>query len=350
MRKKTSTLLAALVLAVMLAGCGQGGSESKGETAQQTDTSQEEASSQEDADEEDASPSADAGEEEPALPEDASLDTVIHVAVDGKEASESGYTYADLSEKMAALTVAETDYYGITLADLTGQDLSECKGAFLEATDGYVTYVSDIEGLALAAFAAGEEGYDYITLEDANVYGAASVDGALLAGVENIYLVTTPADFSVDIQINGESAGTMTINEFMKKTHAGEEKIPTAMFDGSFLYQQGAATYSGRFLGINYETMMAKIGSMEGVELPAEIKEVEYYGTPGMGEPGKNTEYALTPDEDTYFGAVDFFCMYDGMTLNAEIKDAPVGLSVFTNGTGSRWLTYNLTAINIVTE
>lgn len=349
MRKKSGTLLAALVLAVTLAGCGQGGGESSGGSVPQTDTAQEGTPAQEDSGEEEA-PAADEGGAELTLPEDASLDTVIHVAVDGKEVSESGYTYGDLSEKMAPMTVGDTDYYGITLGELTGQDLSECKGAFLEATDGYVTYVSDTDGLALAAFAAGEEGYDYITLEDANVYGAASADGALLAGVENIYLVTTPADFSVDIQINGETVGAMTIGEFMKKTHSGEEKIPTSMFDGSFLYQQGAATYSGRFLGINYETMMTKIGNMEGVELPGEIKEVEYYGTPGMGETGKNTEYALTPDEDTYFGSVDFFCMYDGMTLNSEIKDVPVGLSVFINGTGSRWLTYNLTAINIVTE
>ena len=42
--------------------------------------------------------------------------------------------------------------------------------------------------------------------------------------------------------------------------------------------------------------------------------------------------------------------MYDGMTINPEIKDIPVGLAVFVNGTGSRWLTYSLEAINVVTE
>lgn len=338
MRKKTGTLLAALLLAVTVTGCSQGGEETKTETSVQADVSEE------------ASPTADAGGDEVSLPENASLDTVIHVAIDGKEIKEAGYTYEELSESMEVLTEADAQYYGVALADLAGQDISECKGAFLEASDGYVTYVNDVEGLALAAFAEGESGYDYITLEDADVYGAVSADGSLLAGVENIYLVTTPADFSVDIQINGQSAGAMTITEFMKKTHSGDDKIPTAMFDGSFMYQQGAATYSGRFLGIDYETMMMKIGNMDGVDLSGEIKEVEYYGTPGMGEPGKNTEYALEPDDDTYFGAVDFFCMYDGMTLNSEIKDVPTGLSVFINGTGSRWLTYNLTAINIITE
>lgn len=336
MRKKTGTLLAALLFAVTVTGCSQGGEEAKTETSVQTDASEE------------ASPEADTQGDEVSLPEDASPDTVLHVAVDGKEIQEAGYTYEELSERMDTVTVADTEYYGAALADLTGQDISECKGAFLEAEDGYVTYVDDVEGLTLAVFSAADSGYDF--LEDANVYAAVSADGSLLAGVENIYLVTVPADFSVDIQVNGQSAGTMTVNEFMKKTHSGDEKIPTAMFDGSFMYQQGAATYSGRFLGIDYETMITKIRNMDGVEIPGEIKEAEYYGTPGMGETGKNTEYTLEPGDDTYFGAVDFFCMYDGMTLNSEIKDVPVGLSVFTNGTGSRWLTYNLTAINLITE
>ena len=204
--------------------------------------------------------------------------------------------------------------------------------------------------MTLAAFAAGENGYDYIQYEGQNVYQLIAADGTVLDGAENIYLVTTPADFAVDIQINGETVGTMTMAEFMKKTPVDGGRVPTALYDGSFKYQGGSATYTGRFLGIGYDTMISKIENMDGVDIPGAIAEVEYYGTPGMGEPGKNTEYTLYPDEDSYYGFVDFFCMYDGMTLNPAIKDVPVGLAAFTNGSGMRWVTYNLTAINIITE
>ena len=81
-----------------------------------------------------------------------------------------------------------------------------------------------------------------------------------------------------------------------------------------------------------------------------ETKCVQGGYTPGNGEPGKNTEYSTRPGDEKAFDSVDFFCMYDGMTINPEIKDIPVGLAVFVNGTGSRWLTYSLDAINIVTE
>ena len=286
----------------------------------------------------------------PKLPENAALDTVINVTLDGVPTAENGYAYADIVGKFGEIVIGDNTYYGIRIADLTGADLTDCKGAFLEAYDGFIRYVSDVRDLTLAAFVAGEDGYDYIEYDGRNIYQVIAADGTVLDGAENIYLVTTPADFAVDIQINGESVGTMTIAEFLKKTHTESGKIPTAMYDGAFKYNQGSSTYKGRFLGIDFDTMIAKISNMEGVEIPGEIKEVEYYGTPGMGQPGKNTEYTQYPDENTYWGFVEFFCMYDGMTINPDIKDIPVGLTAFTNGTGMRWVTYDLTAINIVTE
>ena len=80
------------------------------------------------------------------------------------------------------------------------------------------------------------------------------------------------------------------------------------------------------------------------------IKEVEYYGINGLDKEGKNAEYTLYPDENTYFGNTSFIVMYDGMVNNPGVKDIDLGLTAFINGTGQKWITYNLTAINFITE
>lgn len=283
------------------------------------------------------------------LPEGAVPEAEINVYLDGAPLNEEVLTYDKLIDGMSEIAVGDASYVGVSVADLAGQDISGCAGAFLEASDGYVCWVDGTD-LTLAAYAKEGDEYSFITLDDVNSFGLAAADGSLLCGVTNIYLVTTAPDFAVDIQVNGESKATLTLADFMKKTPVGDGKVPTAMYDGSFKYNAGSSTYEGRFLGIDYETMLAKLDNLDGVDIEGEIKEVEYYGTPGNGEPGKNTEYSTRPDDEKSFASVDFFCMYDGMTINPEIKDIPVGLAVFVNGTGSRWLTYSLETINIITE
>ena len=290
-----------------------------------------------------------AGAPDIPLPEGAVPEAEINVYLDGAPLNEEALTYDKLIDGMSEIAVGDASYLGVSVADLAGQDVSGCAGAFLEASDGYVCWVEGTD-LTLAAYVKEGDAYNFITLDDVNSFGLASAGGDLLCGVTNIYLVTTAPDFAVDIQVNGESKATLTLADFMKKTKVGENKVPTAMFDGSFKYNSGSSTYEGRFLGVDYETMLAKLDGLDGVDFEGEIKEVEYYGTPGNGEPGKNTEYSTRAGDEKAFDSVDFFCMYDGMTINPEIKDIPVGLAVFVNGTGSRWLTYSLSAINIVTE
>jgi hypothetical protein len=188
-----------------------------------------------------------------------------------------------------------------------------------------------------------------VELDGSAVY-AGVVSGAKdNKGVSKVYLVTTPADFAVEIQKNGEKIGSITIKEFMQKTEVGGQKVATGMFDGSFLTNFGADSYTGRFLGINYETMLAKLIGM-GLDLSENPMEVEYYGTNGLKVEGKNTEYSTDPESDKYFGLVDFYCMYDGKTFNSDTAQLPVGLTAFINGTGGRWMTMNLTAINFIYE
>ena len=78
--------------------------------------------------------------------------------------------------------------------------------------------------------------------------------------------------------------------DFMKRPRwAGKD--PTAMFDGSFMYNFGDSTYEGRFLGISYETMLAAGRSGHGSF--RQHCRVEYYGTNGLGNEGKNG-YSVT--------------------------------------------------------
>lgn len=284
------------------------------------------------------------------LPEGTEERNALNLYVDGVDVSDGKTAYADIIDTFGEVELDGVQYYAVTLTDLCAYDLSEVQGAFLETTDGFVRYISAVDELYLAAFQA-EEGGDYaaVELEGAYTYGSITAGGSMISGITNVFMVTEAADFEVAVQVNGEEIGKLIMADFMKKTPVGEEKVTTGMFDGSFKYNMGDSTYEGRFLGIDYATMLAKLEGL-GMKVEGEIKEVEYYGTPGMGAEGKNTEYALYPDEENYFGNVQFFCMYDGMVRNAEVKDVPVGLAAFVNGAGSKWLTYNMTAINFITE
>ena len=153
----------------------------------------------------------------------------------------------------------------------------------------------------------------------------------------------------MEIQKNGTKIGELTMADFMQKTPVGGNSVLTGLFDGSFLYDYGNSTYAGRFLGISYETMLAKLADL-GLDLSGTIAEVEYYGTNGLGDEGKNEEYSLTEGDSKYFGSVDFFCMFDGMTTNKITNDQRIGLTAFVNGTGGRWMTYDLSVINFVIE
>lgn len=285
----------------------------------------------------------------PAHPADDIEREPLYIFLDGQSLNEAGYAYSDIKEVMAGRKIDGTYYYGATLADITGEDLSDVEGIFLEAVDGYVSYLTDVDSLYLAAFSDKNGEYQSVVLDDRHVYGGAAAGSSFNKGVVNVYLVSTPAKFSVEIQKNGEKIGQLTMDDFMRKTQVGDDRVATGMFDGSFMYQGGAATYEGRFLGIDYQTMLAKLEGMD-MDLSGTITEVEYYGTNGLGNEGKNGEYSTSEGDSKYFGSVDFFCMFDGMTYNSITSDCPIGLTAFINGTGGRWMTYSLSAINFIIE
>lgn len=287
---------------------------------------------------------------EVTLPEGTEDRNPLCLYVDGMDVSDGKTAYADIIDAFAPVELDGVTYYGVSVVDLCAYDLSAVEGAFVEMADGFVKYYADIAQVYLTAFQSGAGGeFVPVELDGAYTYGSINEGGSLFSGVVNVYMLTEAVDFEVAVQVNGEEIGRLTLADFMKKTPVGEEKVTTGMFDGSFKYNMGESTYKGRFLGIDYETMLAKLEAL-GMTIESEISEVEYYGTPGMGAEGKNTEYALYPDENTYFANTEFFCMYDGMVRNAAVKDVSVGLSAFINGTGSKWLTYDLTAINFITE
>jgi len=255
--------------------------------------------------------------------------------VDGADVTDGNVSYDSISAKFAEAEIDGNTYTATTLTNLCAYDISTVVGVFAEAADGFVRYY------AVPA--------DVQVVVSEGQFGTIVPGQDPILGISNIYMVTTAADFSVPVKVNGEEIGQLTMSDFMKKTQVGEEKVTTAMFDGSFKYKGGEATYTGRFLGINYETMVAKLASL-GMTIEGEIINCEIYGTPGMGAEGKNMEYSEYPDEDAYFKNLEFFCMYDGMTLDPDIKGVPMGLTAFVNGTGQKWVTYNVTEINFITE
>lgn len=273
----------------------------------------------------------------------------LYIYYDGEPINGEGYVYADIQGVMADKEIDGTCYFGASVADIAGEKFSDAKGAFLEAVDGYISYVPDVDNLYLAAYIVEGGEYQSVVLDGGHVYGGVTAGGMFNKGVNSVYLISTPAEFSVEIQKNGEKIGLITMDDFMKKTPIDGKKISTAMYDGSFMYQGGAATYEGRFLGIDFETMMAKLAAL-GMDLSGNIIEIEYYGTGGTGAQGKNEEYSLTEGEPKFCGSVEFFCMFDGKTYNDITSDCALGLTAFINGTGGRWMTYDLTAINFKIE
>lgn len=284
----------------------------------------------------------------------------LYLYVDGTDVTDGKTAYADISEHFTQQTVAGNEFYATTLADLCAYDISTVQAVFFETTDGFVKYYDDLSKLYLLSQEQVEGEFCDITAQDGTASYAVIVneDGAeYVAGVCNIFMTTEKADFSVSVKVNGNEVGTLTIADFMKKTQVGEDKVATAMYDGSFLYNGGDSTYEGRFLGIDMETMICKLRDSMGLaDIPelADCTDIQFNGYVGMGVAAKetevNTNYTTAADSDKYFGNVEFFCMYDGMVRNDPVKQTNIGLSAFINGTGSKWITYNLTEINFVTQ
>ena len=256
----------------------------------------------------------------------------LFMFVDGADVTDGNTTYDSISGKFADAEIDGNTYIATTLTNLCAYDISSVVGVFAEASDGFVRYYTSPADVSVVI---------------ANSEGVAAF--GTIMGIENIYMVTTAAEFSVPVKVNGEEIGVITMSDFMKKTPVGDAKVTTAMYEGSFKYKGGEATYEGEFLGINYETMLAKLASL-GMVIEGTVVECEVYGTPGMGAPGKNVEISKYPDEKSFYENLEFFVMYDGMTNNKAIKDVPMGLSAFINHSGQKWVTYSLTEINFVTE
>ena len=171
--------------------------------------------------------------------------TELFMFVDGQDVTDGNTTYDSISAKFAEAEIDGTKYTATTLANLCAYDISTVVGVFAEAADGFVRYYTSPADVSVVIGSA----------EGAAAWGTIVPGQDPIMGIENIYMVTTAADFSVPVKVNGEEIGVITMSDFMKKTPVGDAKVTTAMFDGSFKYKGGEATYEGEFLGINYETM-----------------------------------------------------------------------------------------------
>ena len=274
----------------------------------------------------------------------------LFLYVDGADVTDGNVKFEQIAAKFSEVEMDGVHYYATSIKNLCAYDLSSVQSFFGETSDGFVRYYKDLENAYIAVLQSEDgETYTQIENEGAPSYAMVLPEGNVLNGLINVYMMSKTVEFSVPIQVNGEEIGVMTLSDFMKKTPVGEEKITTGMFDGSFKYKFGEATYKGRFLGIDFETFVAKLAALE-MPIEGTIVEVEYYGINGLDKEGKNVEYTLYPDEPSYFGNVSFIVMYDGMVNNPAVKDIDLGLTAFINNNGQKWITYNLTAINFITE
>ena len=274
----------------------------------------------------------------------------LYLYADGVDVTDGNVKFEQIQDKFEEVELDDVHYYATSVKNLCPYDLSSVQSFFGETSDGFVRYYTDLENAYIAVLQSEDgETYTQIENEGAPTYAMVLPEGNVLNGIVNVYLMSKTADFAVPVQVNGEEIGQITLADFMKKTPVGDAKVTTGMFDGSFKYKFGEATYRGRFLGIDFETFVAKLAALE-MPIEGTIKEVEYYGINGLDKEGKNVEYALYPDESNYFGNTSFVVMYDGMVNNPNVKDIDLGLTAFINGSGQKWITYNLTAINFITE
>ena len=270
--------------------------------------------------------------------------------VDGADVTDGNVKFEQIADKFEEVEMDGVHYYATSVKNLCAYDLSSVQSFFGETSDGFVRYYKDLENAYIAVLQSEDgETYTQIDNEGAPSYAMVLPEGNVLNGLINVFMMSKTVEFNVPIQVNGEEIGVMTLSDFMKKTPVGDTKVTTGMFDGSFKYKFGEATHRGRFLGIDLETFVAKLAALE-MPIEGTIVEVEYYGINGLDKEGKNTEYTLYPDEPSYFGNVSFIVMYDGMVNNPAVKDIDLGLTAFINNNGQKWITYNLTAINFITE
>ena len=270
--------------------------------------------------------------------------------VDGADVTDGNVKFEQIADKFEEVELDGVHYYATSVKNLCAYDLSSVQSFFGETSDGFVRYYKDLENAYIAVLQSEDgETYTQIDNEGAPSYAMVLPEGNVLNGLINVFMMSKTVEFNVPIQVNGEEIGVMTLADFMKKTPVGDTKVTTGMFDGSFKYKFGEATYRGRFLGIDLETFVAKLAALE-MPIEGTIVEVEYYGINGLDKEGKNVEYTLYPDEPSYFGNVSFIVMYDGMVNNPAVKDIDLGLTAFINGSGQKWITYGLTAINFITE
>lgn len=283
--------------------------------------------------------------EGPEVPEAGDLGAVM-VYVDGEAVSEEGMTLEDMADVLTHTQTEDgTFYYGVPVADLADAEIA---GVYFQAEDGFMSY-GPAEASVLTVFSTDADGvYQPVMYNEAASFGGFVDGGIFSTGVNAVYLTTTASDWSVDIQVDGESVGTLTVTEFMQKTPFKGNPTPTAMYDASFMYKQGQAEYKGQFLGFGLDQMVAKLNKLE-MGVPTEYTNVEVYGVNGMGVEGLNAEYSTDAASPWYYGNMKFFTMYDGKTY-CEIGKQPVGLTAFLDGQGMRWTTYNVTTLNFVTK
>ena len=138
--------------------------------------------------------------------------TELFMFVDGQDVTDGNTTYDSISAKFAEAEIDGNKYTATTLTNLCAYDISTVVGVFAEAADGFVRYYTSPADVSVVIGSA----------EGAAAWGTIVPGQDPVMGIENIYMVTTAADFSVPVKVNGEEIGVITMSDFMKKTPVGD--------------------------------------------------------------------------------------------------------------------------------
>ena len=293
--KKTISLLLAAVMLLALAACGK------------------------------SDPNA------PDAPKDNTDRGTVTIFVDGKETAK--LTYADIAKKADSKNIDGNYYFGITLSDgLKDVDFSTVKAAFIKTADDQAGYTDKASDLFLSAFKAdAQKVYQSIADEDGKACFNLMNGTEEVKGVSEIYLLSKPVDFSVEITKDGEPYKTVTISDFM-------EAAPTYM-TLSHKYNGGADAFEGSFLALDSDAMCKALG----IEY-SEGNGLEIYKADGT----MNKELSNDPDAEKSVWKVYYYVLVDGAD-HSDISGSDIGLSCLSNGTGMRWMVNDISKINWVT-
>ena len=267
-----------------------------------------------------------------AIKDEADRGTVT-VYVDGKETLK--FTVADFAKKTSEQELDGDKYYGKTLSDVISSavDANTIKAAFTKSTDGYACYFNSVADVFIATYKANDAGEFESIKDDSGKDGFTALNTSSKAKfVSDIYLLTKPVDFKVEVLKDGASYKTITIDEFMSL-----KPQYTAL---QHKYNGGADNFEGEFLAVDAKTMFEYLQITPRAE--DDGTKLEFYDAAGK----VNTDLKSDPTNEKSIWNSYFYVLVNGSTFH-DITQVDVGFTSILDGTGIRWMVSSMSKMEL---